>query len=71
MALFDSSDSAMAERRSVQSRFFPDLNHRFMPAEGKAADAKYGRPGDVDPLVIDTMVRWAQAVSPPASNQPV
>jgi hypothetical protein len=68
MALFDSGDSAASERGSVQSRFFPNLNHRFIPAEGGTADAKDRRPEDVDLWIIDTIVGWAMQTTSVALN---
>lgn len=49
---------AMAAKN--ESRWFANLNHLFMPVEGAATGAEYGRPGRVDPEVIDTIVRWVR-----------
>ncbi len=39
-------------------KYYPHLNHLFMPGEGMATPQEYGLPGHVDQQVIDDIVQW-------------
>jgi pimeloyl-ACP methyl ester carboxylesterase len=41
-----------------EAHFFPTLNHLFMPVEGQATGAEYGRPSHVSPEVIQIIAKW-------------
>lgn len=58
--------SRSAPGQPKESRWFANLNHLFMPVEGAATGAEYGRPGRVDPEdpeVVDTIVCWVKNLS--------
>lgn len=48
--------SKPAER--AESHLFADLNHLFMPVEGKSTGAEYGRASKVDQKVIQRIAEW-------------
>jgi dienelactone hydrolase len=41
-----------------EAHFFPTLNHLFMPVEGQATGAEYGRASHVSPEVIQIIAKW-------------
>ncbi len=41
-----------------EAHFFPTLNHLFMPVEGQATGAEYGRASHVSPEVIQVIAKW-------------
>jgi hypothetical protein len=44
-----------------EAHFFPTLNHLFMPVEGQATGAEYGRASHVSPDVIQVIAKWIDA----------
>jgi pimeloyl-ACP methyl ester carboxylesterase len=44
-----------------EAHFFPSLNHLFMPVEGQATGAEYGRASHVSPEVIQVIAKWIDA----------
>jgi dienelactone hydrolase len=44
-----------------EAHFFPALNHLFMPVEGDATGAEYGRASHVSPDVIEIIAKWVDA----------
>jgi hypothetical protein len=44
-----------------EAHFFPTLNHLFMPVEGQATGAEYGRASHVSPEVIQIIAKWIDA----------
>jgi hypothetical protein len=44
-----------------EAHFFPTLNHLFMPVEGQATGAEYGRASHVSPEVIQVIAKWIDA----------
>ena len=44
-----------------EAHFFPTLNHLFMPVEGQATGAEYGRASHVSPEVIEVIAKWIDA----------
>lgn len=44
-----------------EAHFFPTLNHLFMPVEGQATGAEYGRASRVSPDVIQIIAKWIDA----------
>ena len=59
MADFALWQGALAGRRTVTLKAYPDLNHLFVTGTGKATPQEYQGPGGhVAPVVIDDLVRW-------------
>jgi dienelactone hydrolase len=59
MADFALWQGALAGRRDVTLKAYPDLNHLFVTGTGKATPQEYQGPGGhVAPVVIDDLVRW-------------
>src|SRR5258708_674329 len=59
MADFALWQRALAGRRNVTLKAYPDLNHLFVTGTGKATPQEYQGPGGhVAPVVIDDLVRW-------------
>jgi hypothetical protein len=44
-----------------EAHFFPTLNHLFMPVEGQATGAEYGRASHVSADVIQVIAKWVDA----------
>jgi uncharacterized protein len=44
-----------------EAHFFPTLNHLFMPVEGQATGAEYGRASHVAAEVIQVIAKWIDA----------
>ena len=42
----------------AEPHWFPDLNHLFMPVEGRATGAEYAKASHVDPEVIKVIAAW-------------
>ena len=47
----------------VDFRFYPDLNHLFIPGEGKSMPVEYMRPGHVPEKVILDIAEWVKTVA--------
>ncbi|HEX7363077.1 MAG TPA: alpha/beta fold hydrolase [Bryobacteraceae bacterium] len=58
---FDLWKSALAGKPKVTFHLFPDLNHLFMPGEGKSTPAEYYKPGHVSVNVIEQIASWIKA----------
>lgn len=52
---------ALAGRKDVSFKAYPDLNHLFMAGEGKATPEEYGRPGHVAEKVVEDVAGWIEA----------
>ncbi len=48
----------LSSRSDVQFKLYPELNHLFMPGEGKSTPAEYESPGHVAPEVIADIANW-------------
>lgn len=53
--------SALAHRRNVSLKGYPDLNHLFMFGTGPSMPAEYSKPGHVDEQVITDVSAWISA----------
>ena len=51
--------SALAGRKNVEYRFYPNLFHLFMPGEKTPAD--YEKPGHVEKVVVDDIAHWIKS----------
>lgn len=51
---------ALDGRADVRMRSYPELNHLFMPGEGKASPAEYDRSGHVDPRVVEDVAAFVK-----------
>ena len=54
--------SALADRKNVQLKLYPDLNHLFATGKGKATPAEYNQPSHVAPAVIQDIADWVASV---------
>jgi dienelactone hydrolase len=50
--------AALAGKKNVTFRFFPDLNHLFISGQGTSTPAEYNIPGHVSEQVIDAISEW-------------
>jgi dienelactone hydrolase len=55
---FDLWKAGLAGKSNANFHYYPDLNHLFMPGQGKSTPAEYNRPGHVSVLVIDQIANW-------------
>jgi len=55
--------NGLADRNSVDFRFYPSLNHLFIPGEGKSRPVEYYRPGHVSEKVIEDMAEWIKTMA--------
>jgi len=53
----------LASRNYVDFRFYPELNHLFIPGEGKSLPVEYMQPGHVSEKVIRDIVEWVKTVA--------
>ncbi len=61
---YDRLQSALAGKKA-EFKWFPDLNHLFMPVQGDSTGAEYAKPNHVAPEVMKTISDWiAQIMSP-------
>ncbi|MGH9583891.1 MAG: alpha/beta fold hydrolase [Bryobacteraceae bacterium] len=58
---FDLWKSALAGKPNATFHYYPDLNHLFMPGQGKSTPAEYNRPGHVSVNVVDQIAAWIKA----------
>jgi dienelactone hydrolase len=58
---FDLWKSALAGKSNVTFHLFPDLNHLFMPGQGKSTPAEYNKAGHVAVRVIEQIAVWVKA----------
>ncbi len=54
----------LAERNNVDFRFYPSLNHLFIPGEGKSRPVEYFQPGHVSGKVIQDIAEWIKTIAP-------
>jgi dienelactone hydrolase len=52
---------ALAGRSDVSIKTYPELNHIFMPGEGRSMPEEYYRPNHVPDYVVADIVRWIAA----------
>jgi fermentation-respiration switch protein FrsA (DUF1100 family) len=56
--------SALSDLDRVEFRFYPDLNHYFVPGEGLSSpEEDYATAGHVARAVVEDIVTWIQALS--------
>ena len=60
---FRTWQDALAARKNVRFRSFPQLNHLFMAGDGKSTPAEYEKPGHVDLSVIEEIGDFVHARS--------
>ena len=53
----------LADRNNVDFRFYPSLNHLFIPGEGKSRPVEYYQPGHVSGKVIQDIAEWIKTVA--------
>lgn len=58
---FSAWQTALAHRRNVTLKLYPDLNHLFMFGSGPSLPAEYSKPGHVDEQVISDLAAWISA----------
>ncbi len=58
---FDGWKKALAGRKDVTFKSYPDLNHLFATGKGKSRPVEYTRPGNVAPEVVEDIARWILA----------
>jgi len=56
----------LAQRKNVQFKIYPDLNHLFVAGKGRSEPAEYLPPGNVAKVVIEDIARWVGAQAAPA-----
>jgi len=54
--------AALGKRGNATLIELPELNHLFVAGAGRSTPAEYGRPGHVDPAVIDAIARFVERV---------
>jgi uncharacterized protein len=57
-ANFEEWTKALAKRKNVTLKSFPDLNHLFMPGQGESTPAEYAKPNHVSEDVINAIAVW-------------
>jgi fermentation-respiration switch protein FrsA (DUF1100 family) len=55
---FEGWKTALADKRNVTYRLYPELNHLFIPGVGPATPEEYNIEGHVDKAVIDDIAAW-------------
>lgn len=58
---FDLWKSALAAKPNVTFHLYPDLNHLFIPGQGKSTPAEYNTPGHVSETIIEQIASWVKA----------
>jgi dienelactone hydrolase len=62
MADFEGWKKALAGRRNATLKTYPNVNHLFMPGQGKATPTEYlEKANNVAPEVIDEVANWIKA----------
>jgi dienelactone hydrolase len=51
---------ALADRKNVEFRSYPKLNHMFLAGEGPSSDEEYTHPGHVAVEVVDDIAGWVK-----------
>ena len=57
-ANFDEWTKALAKRKNVTLKSFPDLNHLFMAGQGISTPAEYAKPNHVSEDVVNAVATW-------------
>jgi fermentation-respiration switch protein FrsA (DUF1100 family) len=52
--------SGLASKKDVVTKSYPNLNHLFVPGEGKSSVAEYSKPGHVAPEVIEEIAAFVK-----------
>jgi hypothetical protein len=55
---FEGWRKALARHPDARFRLYPDLNHLFMPGEGRGTPSEYAQPGHVATAVIEDLAAW-------------
>jgi len=55
---FDLWKKLLGDRKDVEFKVYPKLNHIFVEGEGPSSDAEYGRPGHVSAAVIEDIAAY-------------
>ena len=58
---FDLLRAALPDRANAAFELYPALNHLFLAGEGPPGPAEYGKPGHVDPAVVERIAAWIKA----------
>jgi len=59
---FEGWKKELAQRKDVQFKLYPGLNHLFMKASDKPLEDYYNRPGNVELQVIEDIAKWIKKV---------
>jgi dienelactone hydrolase len=51
---------ALADTEGVEFRIYPELNHLFMPGEGRSTPSEYLKPGNVAEAVVTEIAAWVK-----------
>ncbi len=52
----------LSKRKDVEFKLYPELNHLFIPGEGKPNPGEYFTPGHLDEKVIKDIAGWVQRI---------
>ncbi|MEN6370694.1 MAG: alpha/beta fold hydrolase [Armatimonadota bacterium] len=58
---YDRWKEALSNRKNVEFKQYPDLNHLFMTGQGKSTPAEYNVPGNVAEKVVIDIAEWVKA----------
>lgn len=61
-ANFDDWEHALAGVHNVSFKWYPDLNHFFVPGKGESTLEEYDRPGNVAEPVVTDIAHWVLAM---------
>ncbi|EYF08810.1 alpha/beta hydrolase [Chondromyces apiculatus] len=56
-------EEALAGRKDVTLKLYPELNHLLMQGAGKSTPSEYQRPGHVDERLVDDLAGWMKGAS--------
>ena len=60
---FQNWKEALASREEVKFKFYPQLNHLFIPGKGKIMPTEYNKAGHVAEEVIEDIASWIKTIS--------
>jgi fermentation-respiration switch protein FrsA (DUF1100 family) len=60
---FSGWETAMKGRENATLKFYDNLNHLFMPGQGKSIPGEYFEKGHVDEKIIDDIALWIKKVT--------
>lgn len=60
---FKNWKEALASRKEVKFKLYPQLNHLFIPGKGKIMPAEYNKAGHVAEVVIEEIGSWIKTIS--------